>query len=131
MVHDAAWASLVGSLYGGVILVGFALELDASPFVIGLLTAIPFLAQLAQFSALEQSRQLSQNTSDLLGMNASTQAVSLLNRQIEMSGVGGIVKTGTVIAVQFGTEGPELSIRDSTGSVTPGVRLSQVTLIKP
>lgn len=90
-----------------------------------------FLAQLAQFSALEQSRQLSQNTSDLLGMNASTQAVSLLNRQIEMSGVGGIVKTGTVIAVQFGTEGPELSIRDSTGSVTPGVRLSQVTLIKP
>jgi MFS family permease len=48
MVHDAAWASLVGALYGGVILVGFALELGASPFVIGVLAAIPFLSQLAQ-----------------------------------------------------------------------------------
>lgn len=52
MVHDAAWASLVGALYGGVILVGFALELGATPFVIGLLAAIPFLAQLAQLPAV-------------------------------------------------------------------------------
>ena len=31
LVQDSAWASLAGSLYGGVILVGFALELGASP----------------------------------------------------------------------------------------------------
>lgn len=48
LVRDAAWATTAGSLYGGVILVGFALELGASAFVIGLLAAIPFLAQLAQ-----------------------------------------------------------------------------------
>jgi len=48
MVHDAAWASLVGALYGGVVMVGFALELGASPFVIGLLAAIPLVSQLAQ-----------------------------------------------------------------------------------
>ena len=52
LVYDAAWASLVGALYGGVILVGFALELGASPAVIGLLAAIPFLAQLAQLPAV-------------------------------------------------------------------------------
>lgn len=52
MVQDAAWASLVGALYGGVILVGFALELGASPFVIGLIGAIPFLAQLGQIPAI-------------------------------------------------------------------------------
>jgi MFS family permease len=52
MVQDAAWASLVGALYGGVILVGFALELGASPFFIGLLASIPFLSQLAQVPAL-------------------------------------------------------------------------------
>ena len=34
LVKDAAWASLVGALYGGVILVGFALELGATPFII-------------------------------------------------------------------------------------------------
>ena len=52
LVKDAAWASLVGALYGGVILVGFALELGATPFIIGLLAAIPFLAQLAQLPAI-------------------------------------------------------------------------------
>src|SRR5689334_23402207 len=46
LVRDAAWASMVGALYGGVILVGFALELGATPWHIGLLAALPFLAQL-------------------------------------------------------------------------------------
>jgi MFS family permease len=52
LVKDAAWASLVGALYGGVILVGFALELGATPFIIGLLAAIPFFAQFAQLPAI-------------------------------------------------------------------------------
>jgi hypothetical protein len=52
LVKDAAWASLVGALYGGVILVGFALELGATPFLIGLLAAIPFFAQFAQLPAI-------------------------------------------------------------------------------
>jgi len=90
-----------------------------------------FLAQLAQFSALEQSRQLSQNTNDMLTMDASTQAVSLLNRQVDTTDVSGITRSGTVVAVSFGTAGPELSVRESSGTVTTGVRLSQITLVKP
>src|SRR3954471_6858103 len=60
LVKDAAWASLVGALYGGVILVGFALELGATPWHIGLLAAVPFFAQLAQLptiSLIERVRQ--------------------------------------------------------------------------
>jgi MFS family permease len=52
MVQDAAWASLVGALYSGVIMVGFALAAGASPFIIGLLAAIPLAAQLAQVPAI-------------------------------------------------------------------------------
>src|SRR3954447_4044418 len=52
LVKDAAWASMVGGLYGGVILVGFALELGATPWHIGLLAALPFLAQLVQLPAI-------------------------------------------------------------------------------
>src|SRR5436853_7005603 len=52
LVKEAAWASTVGALYGGVILVGFALELGATPWHIGVLAAIPFLAQLAQLPAI-------------------------------------------------------------------------------
>src|SRR4029450_4070583 len=52
LVRDAAWATTAGALYGGVILVGFALELGASPVIIGLLAAIPFLAQISQLAAI-------------------------------------------------------------------------------
>ena len=52
LVKDAAWATTAGALYGGVILVGFALELGAPPVIIGLLAAIPFLAQISQLAAI-------------------------------------------------------------------------------
>src|SRR5918992_1413298 len=52
LVKDAAWASLVGALYGGVILGGFALERGATPFIIALIAAIPFFAQFAQLPAI-------------------------------------------------------------------------------
>jgi MFS family permease len=52
LVKDAAWASMVGALYGGVILIGFALELGATPWHIGVLAAIPFFAQVAQLPAI-------------------------------------------------------------------------------
>ena len=52
LVRDAAWASVTGSLYGGVILVGFALALGAGPFAIGMLAAIPFIGQAVQLPAI-------------------------------------------------------------------------------
>lgn len=60
LVRDAAWANLAGSLSGGVVLVAFALALDAGPLAIGMLAAIPFLAQVAQLpgiALIERYRQ--------------------------------------------------------------------------
>ncbi|TXH77765.1 MAG: flagellar hook capping protein [Lysobacteraceae bacterium] len=88
-----------------------------------------FLSQLAQFTALEQSRQTSQNTTDLLSMNSSGQAVSLLNRQVEVAGLGAPF-SGRVIAVSFTQNGPQLSVQDNVQTQT-GIRLSQITLIRP
>jgi MFS family permease len=48
LVLDAAWASVTGAWSGGVVLVAFALSLGAGPMTIGLLAAIPFIAQAAQ-----------------------------------------------------------------------------------
>lgn len=48
LVWDAAWASLTGAWSGGVILVGLALQMGAGPMTIGLLAAVPFIAQVAQ-----------------------------------------------------------------------------------
>ena len=52
LILDAAWASLTGSLSGGVVLAAFALELGATPFEVGVLAAIPFICQAAQLSGV-------------------------------------------------------------------------------
>lgn len=52
LIHDAAWASLAGALHGGVIMTGFALALGAGPLAIGLLAAMPLMAQAAQLPAI-------------------------------------------------------------------------------
>lgn len=51
LVRDSAWASVTGAFSGGVILVAFALALGATPLQIGLLAAIPSIAQTAQLPA--------------------------------------------------------------------------------
>lgn len=52
LIHDGAWANVVGALTSGVLLVGFALALGASDQIIGVLAAIPFITQLAQLPAI-------------------------------------------------------------------------------
>lgn len=88
-----------------------------------------FLAQLAQFSNLEQTRQTTQNTEGLLVMQSSSQALGLLNKTVSLAGLGS-TDTGTVIAVRFTNAGPELSIQTTSGQVLTNIRLSQVSLVK-
>ncbi|HEX8027537.1 MAG TPA: flagellar hook capping FlgD N-terminal domain-containing protein [Vicinamibacterales bacterium] len=89
-----------------------------------------FLAQLAQFSNLEQTRQTSQNTEGLLVMNSSSQALALLNKNVAIEGQGAAT-SGVVSAVQFTTSGPELTVQTSSGQVLTGIRLAQISLVKP
>jgi MFS family permease len=51
LVFDSAWATVCGALFGGVVLVGYALQAGASPLAIGMLAAIPFLVQVLQLPA--------------------------------------------------------------------------------
>lgn len=51
LVLDLAWASLCGAFSSGVILAAFALSLQATPLQMGLLAAIPAIAQVAQLPA--------------------------------------------------------------------------------
>ncbi|GHA84598.1 MFS transporter [Cognatilysobacter bugurensis] len=52
LMFDAAFATIVGTLNSGVVLVAYALMLGASSTVIGILAAIPFLTQLLQAPAV-------------------------------------------------------------------------------
>ena len=88
-----------------------------------------FLAQLAQFSNLEQTQQTTKNTEGLLVMGSTSQALVLLNKTVEVSSQAGTT-TGVITAVSFTTSGPELSIQTSTGTALTGIRLSQINLVK-
>ena len=59
VLYDALSHEAMGALTTGVFLVGFAVALGASNFAIGVLAAVPFLAQLLQIPAvllIERSR---------------------------------------------------------------------------
>jgi MFS family permease len=78
LVQDAAWASLIGVLSGGVVLVGFALALGAGPLTIGLLGAIPALGQLAQLPAIVLVERLRRRRLLAVWLGVSERVVVLL-----------------------------------------------------
>jgi flagellar basal-body rod modification protein FlgD len=91
-----------------------------------------FLAQLAQFSNLEQTRQTSQNTESLLVMQSSSAALTLLGKTVEVQLLGSDTPaTGDVVAVNFTQQGPLLSVQPAGGAALTDIRLAQVTLVTP
>lgn len=52
VVWDGVCSQAMGALQGGAFLVAFALALGATNFEIGILAAIPFLAQVSQLLAI-------------------------------------------------------------------------------
>lgn len=88
-----------------------------------------FVAQLAQFSALEISRQQSEKIDQLLTLNAADQAVALIGKNIEMRTAQGGSTVGTVNAISFRTGEPRLTVT-SNGMTVVDVRLSDVVLIR-
>lgn len=88
-----------------------------------------FVAQLAQFSALEINRQQSDKIDTLLTMQAADQAVGLIGRSVEMQSAQGASVVGTVSAISFRTGEPRLTI-NSNGSTFVDVRLSEVVLVR-
>ncbi|MBQ4862968.1 flagellar hook capping protein [Pseudoalteromonas sp. MMG013] len=89
-----------------------------------------FLAQLAQFSSLEQSRQSNEKLDNLLAMNSSNQALSLLGKAVQVSSQTSESTAGTIEAVHYTAEGPTLTIKLADGSFIDKVSLSQITVVQ-
>lgn len=89
-----------------------------------------FLAQIAQFSALEQSRRIGDSINDLVLLNSTSQALSLVGKFVQVNQVSG-TGSGTVSAVNFSSDGPLLTVTLlNNGGVVNDVRLSQVSLAR-
>ncbi len=87
-----------------------------------------FLAQMAQFSSLEQSRQLNERIDTLLTIQASTQSIGLLGKTVEVSTESGAV-VGQVTTMVFKEGQPFMTVKVGDQFLND-ISLSQISLVR-
>ena len=88
-----------------------------------------FVAQIAQFATLEQSRQLNVKIDSLLTSQSSTQSVGLLGKTVDVAANGGTL-TGKVTALSLSSGQPMLTITTAQGEFQDGIPMSAVITIR-
>lgn len=88
-----------------------------------------FVAQLAQFTTLQEQQTTNDKLDSLLGVQAATQSVGLLGRTISISGQDGSTQSGLVSGVDFSSGQAQLSITVS-GQTLTGISLSSIVGVK-
>lgn len=84
-----------------------------------------FMAQIAQFTTLQQTQELNSNMMRLITNQAAMQSVGLIGRQVDISTSSGPA-TGTVTALSLSGSSPLLTINTAQG-VLSNVDLGQIT----
>jgi flagellar basal-body rod modification protein FlgD len=88
-----------------------------------------FMAQMAQFTSLEQTQRLNEKLELLISNQAALQSVGLLGRTVDVSADGGKV-TGTVIALSLQGAAPVITVSTSSGTVLTDLGLGQVLSVR-
>jgi len=88
-----------------------------------------FMAQMAQFTSLQQTQQLNTKLDALLSTQASLQSVGLLGRSVDIADASGTV-TGSVIALSLAGQTPQLTVQLNNGTTLTGVSLSQIAAVR-
>lgn len=84
-----------------------------------------FIAQLAQFSALEQTNEMATGLNNLALSNASTQAINLIGKKVEyLDPETSELTQGTVSSVQLFSEGPSLIVGEKHLTLSDVVSVS-------
>lgn len=88
-----------------------------------------FMAQLAQFTSLEQTRQLNDKLDALLTVQSASQSTGLIGRTVDARLESGTI-SGKVSLLDLTGAEPQLSVTLNNGAVVPNVLLSQITLVR-
>lgn len=87
-----------------------------------------FIAQLAQFTDLEQSRTLNEKVDQLLISQSVNQSVTLLGRNIQAQ-LESVTEVGQVTAIAFEEGSPRITIQTADSRVISDISLSQIQII--
>ena len=88
-----------------------------------------FIAQMAQFSSLEQSQQANTNLETLLTIQSANQSFSLLNKTVEVITNSGS-EVGSVTSIRFEKGNPLLTVLKGTGEIIADVSLSNIRIVR-
>lgn len=90
-----------------------------------------FMAQIAQFASLDVSQQLNQNILQLLSLQALSQAVQLVGRNVTAALDDGSAVSGRVTAVNVTPEGAVRITLNTDAGVVPDVSIGQIRNVLP
>jgi len=88
-----------------------------------------FVAQMAQFTSLEQSKQTNDKMDTLLSIESSNQSLSLLNQTVEVVVSNG-TEVGEITTVSFQDGAPSFTVLKANGEFLTGVSLAQIRLVR-
>lgn len=88
-----------------------------------------FMAQIAQFTTLQQTQEMNNNLAQLLANQASLQSVGLIGRTVDITTDTGTV-TGTVVALSLAGDSPKLSVRTTAGATLNDIDLSRIAAVR-
>jgi flagellar basal-body rod modification protein FlgD len=88
-----------------------------------------FMAQMAQFTALEQTTEMNTNLLQLIQNQAALQSVGLIGRTVDVSTASG-TQTGTVSALSYSGDLPVISISLGAGQTLDNINLGQLLNVR-
>lgn len=88
-----------------------------------------FMAQMAQFTSLEQTQQLNNKIETLITNQAALQSVGLIGKTVDVNTPTGAV-TGTVSALSLSGDAPLLTVRTAAGAMLENISLSQLVAVR-
>jgi flagellar basal-body rod modification protein FlgD len=88
-----------------------------------------FMAQMAQFSSLQQAQQTNDNLVSLLEMQSAAQSVGLIGHTVEAKGPSG-TSVGKVSTVRFVDGTPVVTIQTDDGQSIADLSLNSISVIR-
>lgn len=88
-----------------------------------------FLAQMAQFASLEQSRTINTNIETMLTIQAASQSIGLIGRTVEVATDGGSA-VGSVTSLRFNNGQPLITVQTAAGQFLTDLSLSNIVIVR-
>jgi flagellar basal-body rod modification protein FlgD len=88
-----------------------------------------FMAQMAQFTALQQTTDMNANLVQLIQNQAALSSVGLLGRSVDITTASGNT-TGTVMGLSYNGNMPVMTVKTDAGRTLSDVSLSQLVNVR-